>query len=175
MKRYVLLAIILTTTNSFAAGWFGVGQGKEAEISFSVTPPNCSVYCSSLPLGKRNLGPAHKIEELKLSSGLHEFTFSLPGFDTVRKELQVSGKPVEVNVSLPPHSPSLAKGPLLLRVGGIFFSEKKQSALILYKGKLFDVDLGWVSPDGRFRIEAIFPDKILVDVLDNTPMKTFYF
>ena len=164
----VRLYIVLVFSVFVVASSFGQEVKDEPDhipdvsVRFSTHPRGATVFCSTMPVGKRFLGRADKHRTILLPQGRHQFIFSKPGYRLERKILDMKKSEVHYHIRLCKVRQPAKLRPFTLKIQYIGGDHWQRTAMIEYKQEEYAVEKGWTSPDGAFEVMEIRSDRMKI-------------
>ena len=158
----VILAMFVTPTVYGQESDERENDVHDVSIRFSTEPRGATVFCSTMPVGKRFLGPADKRRTILLPQGRHQFIFSKPGYRLERKLLDIKKGEVHYHIRLCKVRQPTRMRPFVLKIQYIGGTHWQRTAMIEYKKEEHVVEKGWTSPDGTFEVIEIRSDRMKV-------------
>jgi len=158
--RAVLLCALLTTTA--AAGAAPLDEVPDVRLRFTTDPRGATIFCPTMPAGRRFLGRADGGRTAPLPQGRHRFLFALPGYRLEDKLFDCTRDDVHRHVRMVKVAQPSAVRPFLVTVRSIGVDESGRRALIHYRGTDYHVEVGWSSPDGAFDVVDLHDDRMRI-------------
>ena len=142
--------------------WEGKDRIPPCRLRFQTRPRGATVFCSSMPVGKRFLGRADRGLTEPLPQGRHRFVFAKPGYRLEKRIFDVKKDGRLYRVTLRRANKPRFLGDLTIEVKSISGDRWFRRADIEYEDESHRVERGWASPDGSFVVIAIGKDRVKV-------------